>query len=190
LKQNVNQSNWLIGENIMLGDNYALRSLAAPGTAFLNHPQWGDDPQPATMDQFNVMPNTEDGDWGGVHINSAFLILPSMLLPKKRADIHGKQWPGLVRCINRITYQHIKFPGCQKPLILQSRKIFGRKQGGKSRDEGMENCKTLIIMTHIKLRRSGGQLGRTLQSTMEIDIEEKELIKALKEVANSCTIHL
>jgi hypothetical protein len=38
-------------------------------------------------------------------------------------------------------------------------------------------------MTHIQLRRSGGQIGKTLQASMEIDMDEKELVKQLKEVA-------
>ncbi len=68
--QDVNQSNWLIGENILKGDNYALRSMKAPGTAYVNHPDLGTDPQPATMDSFVTLPDTYDGDWGGVHYNS------------------------------------------------------------------------------------------------------------------------
>lgn len=38
-------------------------------------------------------------------------------------------------------------------------------------------------MTHIQLRRSGGQIGKTLQASMDIDMDEKELVKQLKEVA-------
>jgi hypothetical protein len=38
-------------------------------------------------------------------------------------------------------------------------------------------------MTQIQLKRSGGQIGKTLQSSLDIDMDEKELIKQLKEVA-------
>lgn len=38
-------------------------------------------------------------------------------------------------------------------------------------------------MTHIQLKRSGGQIGKTLQASMDIDIDEKDLVKQLKEVA-------
>jgi hypothetical protein len=37
-------------------------------------------------------------------------------------------------------------------------------------------------MTSIQLKRSGGQLGKTLQASMDIDMDEKELLKQLKEV--------
>src|SRR4051812_1241097 len=70
LNQDVKQSDWLIGENVLLGDQYALRSMKAPGTAYKNHPDLGDDPQPATMDGYVKLPDTANGDWGGVHYNS------------------------------------------------------------------------------------------------------------------------
>jgi bacillolysin len=53
---------WLIGEDIWTptkaGD--ALRSMSNPGL-------YGD---PENMSQFKVLPNTQAGDWGGVHTNS------------------------------------------------------------------------------------------------------------------------
>jgi Zn-dependent metalloprotease len=41
--QTAKESDWLIGENVLLGNNYALRSMKAPGTAFINHPELGTD---------------------------------------------------------------------------------------------------------------------------------------------------
>jgi len=70
LNLDVKQSDWLIGENVLLGKKYALRSMKAPGTGFVNHPDLGTDPQPATMDKYVKLPDTRKGDWGGVHTNS------------------------------------------------------------------------------------------------------------------------
>lgn len=70
LNEDVKQSHWLIGENVLIGKKYALRSLKAPGTAFVNHPDLGTDPQPATLDEYVDLPDTKKGDWGGVHTNS------------------------------------------------------------------------------------------------------------------------
>jgi len=89
LNQDVNQSNWLIGENVMLGNTYALRSMIAPGTAFINHPIWGNDPQPATMDGFLTLPNTKDGDWGGVHFNSG---IPNFAFCTAAREAGGYAW--------------------------------------------------------------------------------------------------
>ena len=70
LKQDVKKSKWLIGENVLKGAKYALRSMKAPGTAYVDHPDLGTDPQPATFDKYMALADTERGDWGGVHINS------------------------------------------------------------------------------------------------------------------------
>lgn len=70
LNQDVKKSKWLIGEKVLKGAKYALRSMKAPGTAYVNHPDLGTDPQPATFDNFMQLPDTQRGDYGGVHINS------------------------------------------------------------------------------------------------------------------------
>ncbi|MBE9466474.1 M4 family metallopeptidase [Dyadobacter sp. UP-52] len=70
LNLDVKKSKWLIGENVVKGAKYALRSMKAPGTAYVNHPDLGTDPQPATFDKLVNLPDTDRGDWGGVHINS------------------------------------------------------------------------------------------------------------------------
>lgn len=68
-KTRARKSDWLIGKNILIGTN-ALRNMKAPGHAYRNDPVFGDDPQPATMKGFKKSRNTENGDYGGVHINS------------------------------------------------------------------------------------------------------------------------
>ena len=64
-------ADWLIGAEIfspaIQGD--ALRSLKEPGSAY-NNDLIGTDPQPKHMDNFQQLPDTEEGDFGGVHINS------------------------------------------------------------------------------------------------------------------------
>ncbi len=67
LGQTVDEASWLIGAEIFTDavEGEALRSLAAPGTAY-DDDVLGRDPQPAHMDGFVVTRN----DNGGVHINS------------------------------------------------------------------------------------------------------------------------
>jgi hypothetical protein len=67
LGQTADQASWLIGEGIFTDavEGRALRSMAAPGTAY-DDDVLGRDPQPAHMRDFVV---TRD-DNGGVHINS------------------------------------------------------------------------------------------------------------------------
>ena len=71
LQQTADQADWLIGAEVFTPniDADALRSMKAPGTAFDNK-LFGRDPQPDHMDRYVELPDTPDGDNGGVHINS------------------------------------------------------------------------------------------------------------------------
>lgn len=82
------KSDWLIGKNILKGRN-ALRSLKAPGTAYQNDPIFGDDPQPATMQHYQKLKNTEDDDYGGVHINSG---IPNYAFYRTAIELKGNAW--------------------------------------------------------------------------------------------------
>jgi Zn-dependent metalloprotease len=82
------KSDWLIGSNILKGRN-ALRSLKSPGSAYKNDPIFGDDPQPAVMKDFVKLPNTEDGDWGGVHYNSG---IPNHAFYIASMELAGNSW--------------------------------------------------------------------------------------------------
>ncbi len=71
LKQTADKADWLIGADIFTPTIKAdaLRSLKAPGTAYDN-PTFGKDPQPDHMRKYVQLPDTDEGDNGGVHINS------------------------------------------------------------------------------------------------------------------------
>jgi len=86
------QADWLIGEGLFVqipGRNRAaLRSMKAPGTAY-DDPDLGTDPQPAHMKNYQVMPETRDGDWGGVHINSG---IPNKAFYLTAIALGGNSW--------------------------------------------------------------------------------------------------
>lgn len=89
-QQTAEKADWLIGAEIftpaLKAD--ALRSMKAPGTAYDN-PEMGRDPQPAHMRNFARLPDTEDGDYGGVHINSG---IPNKAFHLTAINIGGKAW--------------------------------------------------------------------------------------------------
>gem|GEM_PF-795228 len=60
-----NKADWLIGEDLYPTYGYFLRSLSNPNSKvdLLG-------PDPCHLSQFYALPNTEAGDWGGVHKNS------------------------------------------------------------------------------------------------------------------------
>ncbi|MET0736178.1 MAG: M4 family metallopeptidase [Microbacterium sp.] len=84
--QTVDEATWLVGEGIFTEavEGRALRSLAAPGTAY-DDDVLGRDPQPAHMDDFVV---TRD-DNGGVHINSG---IPNHAFYLTAMELGGKAW--------------------------------------------------------------------------------------------------
>ncbi len=84
-KTSARRSNWLIGDRILKGRKYALRSMKAPGSAYRNHPELGDDPQPAVMSDYIKM--TEDD--GGVHYNSG---IPNYAFFIAAYEMAGNAW--------------------------------------------------------------------------------------------------
>src|SRR5262249_14484518 len=68
--QDAASADWLIGSGILAPgiNGKALRSMSDPGSAYDDPKLGGKDPQPAHMDDFVKLPQSEDQ--GGVHINS------------------------------------------------------------------------------------------------------------------------
>ena len=84
--QSVDEASWLIGAGIFTDavEGVALRSLAAPGTAY-DDDVLGRDPQPAHMDDYV---QTQD-DNGGVHINSG---IPNHAFYLTARALGGRAW--------------------------------------------------------------------------------------------------
>jgi len=95
-RQSAANADWLIGADIFTPKIAAdaLRSLKAPGTAYDNK-DMGRDPQPDHMSKYVVLPDNEDKDWGGVHINSG---IPNHAFFLTATGVGGNAWeaPGHV----------------------------------------------------------------------------------------------
>jgi Zn-dependent metalloprotease len=95
-KQTAEQADWLIGAEIFSPgiDVDALRSLKAPGAAY-DDPRLGKDPQRDHMSRYDHQPDTEDGDWGSVHVNSG---IPNKAFYLTAIAVGGHAWeaPGHV----------------------------------------------------------------------------------------------
>jgi len=65
----IDRDDWTLGEDVIKVSSFpsgALRSLSNPNQGGKNDPGY----QPRTMSQYANLPNTEEGDNGGVHVNS------------------------------------------------------------------------------------------------------------------------
>jgi Zn-dependent metalloprotease len=124
LGQDVKEADWLIGANVLIGENYALRSMKAPGTAYQNHPIIGDDPQPATMDDYYELAPWDDN--GGVHINSG---IPNHAFYLAAMEIKGYAWEkaGLIwyRTLCDKLGKISTFVRAARATILVAREEFG-----------------------------------------------------------------
>jgi Zn-dependent metalloprotease len=90
LNQTASQADWLIGSEVFTPDIQAdaLRSMKAPGSAYDNE-LLGKDPQPDHMDRYQDLPDNEEGDYGGVHINSG---IPNKAFYLAATGIGGFAW--------------------------------------------------------------------------------------------------
>lgn len=126
LKQDVKQSNWLIGENIVIGKEYSLRSMIAPGTAFKNHPVFGNDPQPATMSAYLDLPY--DDDYGGVHYNSG---IPNFAFYVAANNLGGNAWEKMGKiwyaalCDGKMVHSKSNFVDFKKATLFHAKALYG-----------------------------------------------------------------
>lgn len=104
------QADWLIGREILAPGvtGQALRSLAAPGSAF-DDDVLGRDPQPAHMDDY--VETTDDN--GGVHINSG---IPNQAFHRLATSLGGHSWEHA----GRVLYATLGHPRLQPAAGFRS----------------------------------------------------------------------
>ncbi|WP_134773708.1 M4 family metallopeptidase [Ornithinimicrobium flavum] len=90
LGQQAREADWLIGAGLFTDrvQGVALRSMAAPGTAY-DDPALGRDPQPGHMDDYVRLPHDAQSDNGGVHINSG---IPNRAFHLFATSLGGFSW--------------------------------------------------------------------------------------------------
>jgi Zn-dependent metalloprotease len=88
------KASWLIGQEILVAapTRRAIRDMEHPGTAYVDDPDLGTDPQPAHMKSLY----TGGADNGGVHINSGIpnraFVLVAQAVGGKAWEIPGRIW--------------------------------------------------------------------------------------------------
>ncbi len=100
LRQRADEADWLIGAGLLAPGvgGVALRSMAAPGTAY-DDPVLGKDPQPAHLDDLVIT----ETDNGGVHINSG---IPNRAFHLAAVALGGFAWERT----GRIWYDALRDP--------------------------------------------------------------------------------
>lgn len=119
---------WLIGEGLFMPsiNGKALRSMSDPGTAYDDRASGlGTDPQPAHMRDYKELPNTDEGDHGGVHINSGIpnraFYLAATTIGKPAWQTAGKIW---YATLTERLRPDSDFEKCAKETISVARDLF------------------------------------------------------------------
>jgi Zn-dependent metalloprotease len=106
-KQSAESADWFIGADIFTPGipADALRSMKEPGKAY-NNELMGKDPQPDHMNRFVQLPDTDDDDNGGVHLNSG---IPNKAFYSVAIGIGGYAW----EAAGHIWYESLKASGAR-----------------------------------------------------------------------------
>ena len=119
------KSDWLIGKNILIGKRYSLRSMKAPGTAYINHPDIGTDPQPGVYKDF-IKTKMDDG---GVHLNSG---IPNYAFFITAFELSGFSWEKAGQIWyaaltdRRTLKKNSDFNDAKNATILKAEELFGK----------------------------------------------------------------
>jgi len=152
LKQSADEADWLIGADVFTPgiDADALRSMKAPGQAF-NNPLFGKDPQPDRMSRFVHLPDTEEGDSGGVHINSG---IPNKAFFLTAVHIGGFAWEaaGLIWYESlRASHEEAQFQDFADTTYRKAGELFGVGS--------VEQSAVLAAWQEVEIRISGVPTG-------------------------------
>lgn len=88
------EASWVVAQEILIPapTRRGIRDMENPGTAYVDDPDLGTDPQPAHMSDIYTGPE----DWGGVHINSGIpnraFVLTAQALGGYAWEIAGQIW--------------------------------------------------------------------------------------------------
>jgi Zn-dependent metalloprotease len=120
----VDRDDWKIGEDITLLQPGFLRDLA--------NPAMGLGPQPAKMSEYQNLPNTEQGDWGGVHINSgipnraAYLIAEGLTTESLGTSIGRSKTESIYyRALTTYLQASSQFIDARRALIQSAEDLYG-----------------------------------------------------------------
>ncbi len=132
-KQTAKQASWLIGQGLLVQfPEQALRSMAAPGTAYDNE-LLGKDPQPAHFKDFR--PDDYPDDSGGVHVFSG---IPNHAFYLVARELGGHAWEKAGRiwylAMTDLLGREAQFADAAFGTMAAARRLFGAAEERVVRD--------------------------------------------------------
>jgi Zn-dependent metalloprotease len=180
-------ADWLIGKGIMASgiNATALRSMKDPGSAYNDPKLGGQDPQPKDMSGYLQWPDTEDGDWGGVHVNSG---IPNRAFYLVADQLGGFAWerPGHIWYATlQQLWPGAEFKDCANVTLEVAGTLFGV---GSQEQQAVRAAWTEVGVTPTATRRAGTGSSdgarRAKARSMELDADrlKRHLEKASQEI--------
>ncbi|MBC8155033.1 MAG: M4 family metallopeptidase [Bacteroidetes bacterium] len=122
----IDRANWTVGESVVQRSAYpsgALRSMADPnqGGTSLRDRGW----QPKTMSQYQNLPNTEEGDNGGVHVNSGIPNYAFYLFATNNSVGRDKAEKVYYRALTQYLTRTAQFLDLRLAIIKATSDLFG-----------------------------------------------------------------
>jgi hypothetical protein len=184
LGQTADTADWLVGQGIFLPgvDARALRDMAHPGTAY-DDPTLGKDPQVGDMKDYVV---TAD-DNGGVHTNSG---IPNRAFYLAATAIGGVTWEGAGRIWyaaltgGQVTADTdfagfatatVAAAGDHADVVRQAWSTVGVDLAGSPSSASPASP---VATGVVRVRRTGGIAGRTLQGTVDLGEDSSRAAQA------------
>jgi Zn-dependent metalloprotease len=184
LGQTADQADWLVGQGIFLpGVNArALRDMAHPGTAY-DDPTLGKDPQVGDMSDY--VDTTDDN--GGVHTNSG---IPNRAFYLAATAIGGDTWEGAGQVWyaaltgGQVTADTdfagfaaatVEVAGDHADAVRQAWGTVGVDPSGAG--SGLSGA-TPAAPNVVRVRRTGGIAGRTLEGSVDLSADDKRAASA------------
>lgn len=116
----VDRDDWLQGEDITLGGKIATRDMQNPGNPDILAPQ------PEKMSEYRNLPNTSDGDWGGVHVNSGIPNRMSYLMAEGPNGIGKEKTERIIyRALTNYLKQRSQFIDYRRFCIQAAADLYG-----------------------------------------------------------------
>ncbi|GGU44794.1 M4 family metallopeptidase [Nocardioides albus] len=172
LGQSAEEADWIIGAGLFTESvqGVGLRHMLEPGTAY-DDPELGKDPQPAHMDDIYDGPD----DNGGVHINSG---IPNRAFALAAKAIGGSSWDGAGKIwwaalTNGAVTTDTDFAGFAAATVAEAGDhaeavTTAWSEVGITPASGTPAPDGEAPTTTVKVRRSGGFIGRTTEGSAEL----------------------
>jgi hypothetical protein len=135
----VDRDDWIMGENAVQGSQHVgWRDLSNPGNLSMM------EPGPSSMAQYRNLPNTPEGDLGGVHVNSTIPSHAAYLFTDGPGGIGREKAERIVyRALTKYMSQYSEFVDYRRAAISAARDLYPGTQAETTVQQAFDSVQIL-----------------------------------------------